>query len=98
MFIARTDKFEYLGFDGEYYKFKSKNEKSIQMVVQAKVVDEVSDIVFMLKEDGKIEPSYATVRKHSAEDINASYNKLFSEKGIPGQLCFDSSGNIKEES
>lgn len=97
MFIARTDKFEYLGFDGEYYKFKSKTEKSIQMVVQAKVVDADTDIVFMLKEDGTIDPSFATQRNHSAEEINESYKQLFLDKQIPGQLKFDQNGTITEE-
>ena len=88
MFIARTDKFEYLGYKNNYHQFKVKGIKndSLTLVTEAKIIDVETDIVFMLKKDNKIEPSYATLRKHDKEEIINTFNKLFVKKGISGKL------------
>lgn len=80
MFIARTDKFDYLGFDDNYHKFKDKNKDSLVLVTQAKVIDVEADIAFVLKEGGVVEASYAAARVHSQEEIDISYKKLFGDK------------------
>lgn len=97
MFIARTDKFKYLGYKDNYYQFKDEKNNSLTLVPQAKLIDVENDIVFVLKENGTIEPSYASIRANSKEKIRKSFKTLFTEKGIPGQLVFDENGNITEE-
>lgn len=97
MFIARTDKFNYLGHKDNYYQFKDKKNDSLTLVSKAKIIDINADVVFILKEDGSIEPSYASMRTHDKEEITESFNKLFVKKGIPGQLVFDENGIIREE-
>ena len=84
MFIARTDKFEYLGYKNNYHQFKVKGIKnsSLTLVTEAKIIDVETDIVFMLKEDGKIEPSYATLRKHDKEEITDTFDKLFVKNNL----------------
>lgn len=88
MFIARTNKFDYLGYKNNYHQFKVKGIKndSLTLVTEAKIIDIETDIVFMLKKDGIIEPSYATLRKHDKEEIIETFDKLFVRKGISGEL------------
>ena len=99
MFIARTDKFKYLGYKSIYHCFKDEQNNSLTLVPQAKLIDIESDVVFMLKEDGKVEASYASARNHTEEEIEKAYRALFSTSvndGIVGQLSFDEQGNIIE--
>lgn len=88
MFIARTDKFDYLGYKNNYHQFKVKGIKtsSLTLVTESKIIDIETDIVFMLKKDGIIEPSYATLRKHDKEEIIGSYDRLFVKEGFSDKL------------
>ncbi len=84
MFIARTDKFKYLGYKDNYYQFKDNKNDSLTLVAQAKLIDVENNIVFILKENNTIEPSYASLRANSEEKIKESFNTLFA--GIDAKL------------
>ena len=88
MFIARTDKFDYKGYKNNYHQFKVKGIKndSLILVREAKIIDIETDIVFILKTNGIIEPSYATLQKHDKEEIIGSYDRLFVKEGFSDKL------------
>lgn len=97
MFIAKSNKINYVGFDGEYHKFKDNKNNSLTLVPQAKFIDTEKDIVFILKENGDIEPSFASQRAHKKTEIEESFRINFTEKQIPGQLRFTEKGKITQE-
>lgn len=76
MFLAKSNQLKYEGFyDGKHH-FKGLLSDEHIAVSEAKLVDLPSSMVFILKQDGLVEPTYGTVRKFGVERAGSFLAKL----------------------
>lgn len=78
MFIAKTDTYKYLGYKDGYHQFcNQKYPSTLTFAKEAKFIDKENDIVFFLKDDGAVEPSYSAVKNKDKDVLEASNKALF---------------------
>lgn len=76
MKIAKSERTKYLGFADGFHVLLDTKYDSKEYVREAKIVDVSTDAVFILKDDGNIEPTYATKRKLSNDIIMRALNAV----------------------
>lgn len=76
MFLAKSNQLKYEGYYNGKHHFKGLLSDEHIAVSEAKLVDLPSSMVFILKQDGLIEPTYGTIRKFGIEKAGSFLSKL----------------------
>lgn len=71
MKIARSNRYQYLGWQDGFHRLKDLKFNSIELVPEAKYIDISTDAVLMLKVNGIIEPSHGSSRRVSKAALDS---------------------------